>query len=71
MSSLQWMGPRRRRVVMGMVAVGPVPCYSSLINSRGGAQRLIGEGHRSSVGLNEYGVITPIDDSDRVLSESS
>jgi hypothetical protein len=54
-----------------MVAVGPVPCYSSLINSRGGAQRLIGEGDRSSVGLNEYGVITPIDDSDRVLSESS
>jgi hypothetical protein len=37
----------------------------------GGARRPIRAGHRSSVRLNEYGVITPIDDSGRVLTEGS
>jgi hypothetical protein len=65
------MEPQRRRVVVGMVAVCPVPCYISLINDRGCARRAIGEGHRSSVRLNEYNVIMPIDGSCRVLNEGT
>jgi hypothetical protein len=54
-----------------MVVVCPVLCYNGLINGRGGAWWPIGEGHLPSVGLNEYDVIMPIDDSGRVLTEGS
>jgi hypothetical protein len=44
-------------VVVGMVAICPVPYYSSLIKGRSGAQWPIEEGHRSWARSNEYNMI--------------
>jgi hypothetical protein len=56
---------------LGVIRATAVPCYGGLINGRGGAWRPIGEGHRSTMRLNEYDIITAIDGSCRVLTEGS